>query len=294
MAVFRVEKTKDYTVMSNYHLKDKTITLKAKGLLSMMLSLPDDWNYTTRGLARICKEGVDAIGTILRELEKAGYIVRHQTRDRNGRMAETEYVIYERPQPNTDSPCSEEPYTESPCTENPYTVNPYTDKPDTEEPCTENPAQINTNRLNTNLSSTESINPSLPPLRGSNRSEAMSIQRMDTYRDIIRDNIGYDRLMDDPRYNDTLPEIVELITDTICGSRKSIRIAGAEYPIEAVRSRLLQLNQEHIEFVLDAMQRNTSQIKNMKAYLLTALYNAPLTITSSYQSQANYDAVHRS
>ena len=171
MAVFRVEKTKDYTVMSNYHLKDKTITLKAKGLLSMMLSLPDDWNYTTRGLARICKEGVDAIGTILRELEKAGYIVRHQTRDRNGRMAETEYVIYERPQPNTDSPCSEEPYTESPCTENPYTVNPYTDKPDTEEPCTENPAQLNTNRLNTNLSSTESINPSLPPLRGSNRSE---------------------------------------------------------------------------------------------------------------------------
>lgn len=122
----------------------------------------------------------------------------------------------------------------------------------------------------------------------------MSIQRMDTYRDIIRDNIGYDRLMDDPRYNDTLPEIVELITDTICGSRKSIRIAGAEYPIEAVRSRLLQLNQEHIEFVLDAMQHNTTQIKNMKAYLLTALYNAPLTITSSYQSQANYDAVHRS
>lgn len=154
--------------------------------------------------------------------------------------------------------------------------------------------QLNTNRLNTNLSSTESINPSLPPLRGSNRSEAMSIQRMDTYRDIIRDNIGYDRLMDDPRYNDTLPEIVELITDTICGSRKSIRIAGADYPIEAVRSRLLQLNQEHIEFVLDAMQRNTTQIKNMKAYLLTALYNAPLTITSSYQSQASYDAAHRS
>ena len=273
MAVFRVEKTKDYTVMSNYHLKDKTITLKAKGLLSMMLSLPDDWNYTTRGLARICKEGVDAIGTILRELEKAGYIVRHQTRDRNGRMAETEYVIYERPQPNTDSPCSEEPYTES--------------------PCTENPAQLNTNRLNTNLSSTESINPSIRPLRGSDRSEAMSIQRMDTYRDIIRDNIGYDRLMDDSRYNDTLPEIVELITDTICGSRKSIRIAGADYPIEAVRSRLLQLNQEHIEFVMDAMQRNTTQIKNMKAYLLTALYNAPLTITSSYQSQASYDAAHR-
>ena len=72
MAVFRVERTRDYTVMSNYHLRDKRISLKAKGLLSMMLSLPDDWNYTTRGLAKICKEGVDAIGGALRELENCG------------------------------------------------------------------------------------------------------------------------------------------------------------------------------------------------------------------------------
>ena len=76
MAVFRIERTRDYTVMSNHHLKDTALSLKAKGLLSMMLSLPDEWNYTTRGLAAICKEGVDAIGGALRELEKAGYIVR--------------------------------------------------------------------------------------------------------------------------------------------------------------------------------------------------------------------------
>ena len=62
MAVFRIEKTRDYTVMSNHHLKDRTLTLKSKGLLSMMLSLPDEWNYTTRGLAAICREGVDSIG----------------------------------------------------------------------------------------------------------------------------------------------------------------------------------------------------------------------------------------
>lgn len=74
MAVFRVEKNRNYTVMSNVHLKDKGISLKAKGLLSVILSLPEDWNYTTRGLAAICKEGVDSIGAALRELESAGYL----------------------------------------------------------------------------------------------------------------------------------------------------------------------------------------------------------------------------
>ena len=98
MAVFRIERTRDYTVMSNHHLRDKALSLKSKGLLSMMLSLPEDWNYTTRGLAKICKEGVDAIGGALRELEAAGYIVRHQMRDRQGRISDTEYVIYEQPQ----------------------------------------------------------------------------------------------------------------------------------------------------------------------------------------------------
>ena len=106
MAVFRIEKTKDYTVISNYHFKDKSISLKAKGLLSMMLSLPEEWNYTTRGLAAICKEGVDSIGTALKELENAGYIQRNRLRDEKGKITDTEYVIFERPQnePETDEP----------------------------------------------------------------------------------------------------------------------------------------------------------------------------------------------
>ena len=84
----------DYTVMSNHHLRNANLSLKAKGLLSMMLFLPEDWNYTTRGLAKICKEGVDAIGAALRELEAAGYIVRHKLRDRQGRISDTESVSY--------------------------------------------------------------------------------------------------------------------------------------------------------------------------------------------------------
>ena len=116
---------------------DANLSLKAKGLLSMMLSLPEDWNYTTRGLAAICKEGVDAIGGALRELETAGYIVRHQLRDRQGRISDTEYVIYEQPQPkNPDTP---QPDTASPDTENPDMV-----KPDTEKP-----AELNIEKSNT-------------------------------------------------------------------------------------------------------------------------------------------------
>ena len=91
MAVFRVERTRDYTVMCNHHLKDSNLSLKAKGLLSMMLSLPDEWNYTTRGLAAICKEGVDAIGKTLKELELAGYIIRRQLRGKDGRISDTEF-----------------------------------------------------------------------------------------------------------------------------------------------------------------------------------------------------------
>ena len=83
--------------MSNYHLKDTGLTLKAKGLLSMMLSLPDEWNYTTRGLASICKESVETIGKTLRELESAGYLTRRQLRGKNGRITDTEYTIFEKP-----------------------------------------------------------------------------------------------------------------------------------------------------------------------------------------------------
>lgn len=164
MAVFRVERTRDYTVMCNHHLKDSGLSLKAKGLLSMMLSLPDEWNYTTRGLAAICKEGVDAIGKTLKELEQAGYIIRRQLRGRDGRISDTEYTIFEKPRkPNLPAPD-----TTPPDTENPYMVNPDMEESDAEEPDTDNPAQLNTKKSNTQktitgLSNTHSFFPSAAP-----------------------------------------------------------------------------------------------------------------------------------
>ena len=289
MAVFRIERTRDYTVMSNHHLRNRALSLKAKGLLSMMLSLPDDWNYTTRGLAKICKEGVDAIGGALRELEGAGYIVRHQLRDRQGRISDTEYVIYEQPQlPETPGPDTAGPDTDSPDTENPYL-----DKPDTEKPAELNIEKSNTQKSITQGASTDSIPfretaAARPPERKGR--DAMSMEEMQNYRELILDNIEYDHLCREfATYREDLDEIVELIVETVCARRKTTRIAGADFPHEVVRSRFLKLDSSHIEFVMECLHNNTTEVRNMKQYLLTVLFNAPTTMSNHYTSQVNHD-----
>ena len=286
MAVFRIERTRDYTVMSNHHLRNGKLSLKAKGLLSMMLSLPEDWNYTTRGLAAICKEGVDAIGGALRELETAGYIVRHQLRDRQGRISDTEYVIYEQPQPkNPDTP---QPDTASPDTENPDMV-----RPDMEKPAELNIEKLNTEKSITYGSSTDSIPfretaAARPPERKGR--DAMSVTEIENYRELILENIEYDCLKQRyPLYLDDLNEIVELLVETVCARRKTTRISGADFPHEIVRSRFLKLDSSHIEFVMDCLQKNTTQVRNMKQYLLAVLFNAPTTMNNHFTSLVNHD-----
>ncbi|MCI6811326.1 MAG: helix-turn-helix domain-containing protein, partial [Lachnospiraceae bacterium] len=124
MAVFRVERNTGYTVMSNHHLRNKELTLKAKGLLSQMLSLPEDWDYTLAGLSHINREKIDAIREAVKELEKAGYIVRSRERDEKGRLRGADYVIYEQPQPPTsDLPTLDNPTLEKPTLENPTQLN---------------------------------------------------------------------------------------------------------------------------------------------------------------------------
>jgi len=299
MAVFRVEKTRDYTVMANYHLKDTSLSLKAKGLLSMMLSLPDEWNYTTRGLASICKEGVDSIGATLRELEKAGYIMRNQLRDTKGRITDTEYVIYEKPQ---RSPETTLPDVAHPDTVYPDTENPYLDKPDEDKPCTETTAQLNTYKSKTNLPSikktnTKEENPyqsnpdrSYQSTSGSRNSgfDGMGYDDPEQLRKTIMENINYDCIAD--KHNrERLDEIVELMLEILCRKSKSIRISGEDFPSSVVKNRLLKLDQFHIEYVLDCMNNNTTQVRNIKQYMLAALFNAPITIDHYYQAAVNHD-----
>lgn len=292
MAVFRVERTRDYTVMSNHHLKDGELSLKAKGLLSMMLSLPDEWNYTTRGLARICKEGVDAIGKALKELETAGYIVRRQLRGANGRITDTEYTIYEKPrrpeppQPGTTSPDTPPPDTDPPDTENPYMV-----PPDMEEPCTEKPAELNTkktrkNQSNTHPSNTHSFPPSAPPTGGDGLKEIIE------KREEIQDQIEYE-LICTPSNREQVNEFVEIMLEVAMTRSPTIRIGrDAEYPTAFVQQRFEQLNSTHIQKVLDAIQENTTRVWNTKAYLLAALFNAPSSTDNHYVMLVNHDLYH--
>ncbi len=282
MAVCRVEKNKNYTTMSNYHLRDPNLSNKARGLLSTMLSLPDNWDYTTRGLARICKDGVDGITAQLKELEQYGYLVRHRIRDSNGRITDMEYIIYERP------------HTASPDTEKPYMV-----KPDMAFPRLETPAQINIDKRSTEEINTDSVNthsffsddtrPSVLAALEMKRKEA-NFRDMDEYREIIKENIDYDILLSDMPYDhDRLEEILELIVETVCSTKKYIRVAGTDYPSEVVRSRLLKLDAEHIRFVFDCLKENTTKIRNIKQYLLTTLYNAPTTIGNYYSALVQHD-----
>ena len=274
MAVCRVEKNKNYTTMSNYHLRDPNLSNKARGLLSTMLSLPESWDYTTRGLAKICKDGVDGITAQLRELEQCGYLIRNRIRDSSGRIVDMEYIIYERPHPA------------SPDTEKPDMA-----KPDVDLPCLETPAQINidkriTDESNTDLSNTHSILSGTPEMK---RKE-MNRSEIEQYRALIEENIDYDILLEEMPYEqERLEEIVGLMTDTVCSSRSHIRVAGSDFPAEVVKSRLLKLNAEHIRFIFDCLKKNTTEIRNIRQYLLTALYNAPVSINSHYAAQVNHD-----
>ena len=150
MAVFRVERNKGYTVMSNHHLRNKELSLKAKGLLSQMLSLPEDWDYTLAGLSFINREKIDAIREAVKELERAGYIVRSRERDEKGHLRGADYVIFEQPQ----TP----PVSDLPTLENPTLDNPTLEKPTQEKPTLENPTQLNKDIQKTNLPKKEKSN----------------------------------------------------------------------------------------------------------------------------------------
>ena len=284
MAVFRVEKTRNYTVMSNYHLRDKSLSLKAKGLSSLMLSLPEDWDYTTRGLAYICKDGVDSICATVRELEGAGYIVRARERHADGTLGGIEYTILEQPR---------EP--EPPKRENPVQVEsagdaPKRDFPEQVKPEQENPAQLNIEEqskeeLNTDL--TKSF-PSF--LRERKFAQEDELERRNSYRAQIMTNVDYNYLVGYTEVDRArLDELVELMLDTVCSTKSTIRMAGEELPAEVVRSRLLRLTGAHLLYVLDRVRENTTDVRHVRQYLLTALYNAPLTMDNHYALMVGHD-----
>ena len=287
MSVFRVEKNKGYTVMSNHHLRNHTLSLKAKGLLSQMLSLPDDWDYTLQGLAQINKESIDAIREAVRELEQAGYITRSRERDARGCLRGTIYTIYEQPQT--------QPEPEKPAQAVPALVQPTLEKPMLDSPALENPTQLNTKRKNKERQNTDpSITDSIPFPSGfpetSTQKRTEAKDAFESYRKLILENIDYDILAGDPHVDrEQLDEITQLVQETVCSTRDRIRVGGNDYPAEIVRAKMLKLTGEHIHFVMDCLRKNTTQIRNIRQYLLTALFHAPSTMNSYYTALVAHD-----
>ena len=305
MAVFRIEQNKNYTVMANYHLRDISLSLKAKGLLSLMLSLPEGWDYTTKGLACICKDGVDSICSTVRELEKAGYVQRRRLRNELGHLTEIEYTILEKPVRTASSeesalpdssakagtpPKREKPVLDDPVLDIPEQAFPEQAIPEQEEPEQENPAQLNiqesiTEKSITDLSSKDSFFPSRALLE--NRQAPLTDGRAE--REKIREQIEY-KIMRDRYGQEQIDELVEIMLEVSMNRSPTIRIGrDSEYATAYVQDRFSRITSMHIERVCDGIRDNHTQVRNTKAYLLAALFNAVSTLDSYYTMQANSD-----
>ena len=277
MAVFRIDKTRDYTVMSNFHLRDKRLSLKAKGLLSQMLSLPEDWDYTLTGLSYINRESKDAVRSAVNELERCGYIERRQTTDERGKFSVNEYVIHESP---VEMEAEDAPSLDDPSSENPTTGNPATENPSPEKPTQINIYKQNTQKQNTDRSNTHSFFPS-ETQDGPKDGQEMRAE--------IHRQIEYDHIVT-PFNRAQVDELVEIMLEVSMNRSPTIRIGrDGEYPTSFVRDRFRKLTSEHIEKVLDGIKENTTRVYNTKAYLMAALFNAVSTLDSHYMMLVNHD-----
>jgi hypothetical protein len=274
--------------MANHHLRNIALSLKAKGLLSLMLSLPENWDYTTKGLSCICKDGIDSINATIKELEEHGYVVRRRTRNEKGQLTSIEYTILEQPQLLDNSELS-----------------PKREKPILEKPKLGEPILVKPHQLNTNTSKTNSLIPDVLNIDSSNPYqsnpnpiknipqkrigyEEIGCDTAQEVKEMVLENLEYDCMSQ--RYNDDrLDEIVDLMVETLCSTKPTINIAGEEYPAQLVKEKLLRINSSHIEYVFFCLDKNTTYIRNIRRYLLATLFNAPSTIDHYYTALVKHD-----
>ena len=297
MAVCRIEKTRDYTVMANHHLRNKELSLKAKGLLSLMLSLPEDWDYTVKGLAYICKDGIDSINGTIKELEEQGYVVRKRLRNDKGQLTTTEYTILEQPQSLDTS--GSQPKLENPILDNPTLEKPIQENPKQGEPILEEPHQLNTylqtiDKSKKDLLNTEKSNPYQSYPYGQPKSTGYDGIGYDGYEEIkqtVYENIEYEHFKQYGKIGmrERLEEVADIIIETLCSTKDTINIAGEDYPARLVKDKMLKITSSHIEYVFECLDKNTTYVRNIKRYLLATLFNAPSTIDSYYSALVNHD-----
>ena len=226
MPVLKNKTQGNYVNVSKGIATDRSLKLKDRGMLLTLLSLPDNWNFTAAGLEKILPDGKAAIYSSLDNLQKAGYLTKEQGRGERGVFGANVIEIHETPRP--------------PFTDFPFTDNPSPGKPFTEKPVPENRTQLNNNRLNNKeLNNHQFITNQSIDLE----CDFDQMDEIDAYRDIVKSNIEYEYLVvSNPCQKEILEEILNLIVETITVRRKMVRIAGAEYPFELVKGKLLKLN----------------------------------------------------
>ena len=285
MAVFRIEKTRDFTVMSNHHLRNKNLSLRAKGLLSVMLSLPEEWDYTLKGLAHISKEGVDAIRSAIKELEKFGYIERHRKRNKKGQLKTSEYIIHELPI-----------FPEHKQTE-PIFGNPTLGNSTQAEPTQGKSTQLNTNKSNTKELNTDLIK--YPSINKAETEETATAEKtadtpekwIDRYNKTnseVKEQIEYDSLIL-TNNAELVNDIVSVMTEVLIIDTPYYTIEGKQIPTELVRINYRKITYGRLDAFLLDFSRLYSEIKNPKKYLITALYNIASTAETSITNRVNHD-----
>ena len=290
MSVFRVEKSREFTVIANCVFKDRTLSAKAKGLLVEMLSLPENWDYTLKGLTYLFTDGLDSIRQGIRELEEHGYIVRERKRDTKGRLGGMEYVIYETPRKPVDKPdasaflepASDLPDCADPVEDNPVPENPAQDKP-AEEMATLY-KEIKNKELRESRTHESNPNQSFKEAEPA----AMEVMGYEEAQEQVMQNIEYDILCE--RYpTERLDEIVDIASEALCTRRATFTLGKDTYPYALVKDRLLRLNASHIGYIIGCIDGNTTEIHQIKPYLLKTLINAPATMESYYTTKVNHD-----
>lgn len=288
MSVFRVEKSREFTVIANSVFKDRTLSAKAKGLLVEMLSLPENWDYTLKGLTYLFTDGLDSIRQGIRELEEHGYIVRERKRDTKGRLGGMEYVIYETPREpveKSDTSAFFKPATDLPGCADTVEDNPVPENPIQGKPAEETATlykEIKNKELRESITHESNPNPSI------RKPTPMDVMGYEEAREIVQENIEYDILCE--RYPpERLDEIVDIASEALCTRRATFSLGKDTYPYAMVKDRLLRLNASHIGYIIGCIDGNTTEIHQIKPYLLKTLINAPATMESYYTTKVNHD-----
>lgn len=293
MKKYITKKEKGFVQISNSILSDPNISLKAKTVLAIMLSLPDNWDFSIEGISGKCKESKDCIAKAINELIDAGYVIRTKTRGTDGRIIKWDYEVFEEPS-KTSEQRDEEPCGKIPDTALSHQEIPEEDYPEQDFPELDNPSAETKDTYNTIINKKENNNILFNniqsnPIPAKNKISS-NMSEIELTKFTVEENIDYDILVEQfPNRKPMIDEIVGLIVEVLCSKREVITIASDTHPIEEVKKRFESIDSGHIEYILECLDKTTTDIRNIKQYLLSVIFNAPQTMDNYYTAAVKHD-----